>query len=195
MWCRRSVLPCRHATQPWLAYVDAVGRTGGHRHLDRMLTTNVRSKKESSCHDPRNSAAPDVRSCSSATRRIRAVVGSARGRHVSGRTHAERRIQNQARSACRRRLGGKLYNARKEQSSAVRPGVRSSLLACHRAGGAHTAVLRAHRRASGGHARGRACPRARDSRRSHRTAAAAPSPAATARHGPLALPPTAANAK
>ena len=69
-----------------------------------MLTTNVRSKKESSCHDARNSAAPDVRSCSSATRRILAVVGSARGRHVSGRTHAERRIHHPARSACSARM-------------------------------------------------------------------------------------------
>ena len=57
-----------------------------------MFTTKVRSKKESSCHDARKSVAPDVRSCSTAARRIRAVVGSERGRHESGRTHAERRI-------------------------------------------------------------------------------------------------------
>ena len=88
-----------------------MGRTGGHRHLDRMLTTKVRSKKESSCHDARNSAAPDVRSCSSATRRIRSVVGSARGRHVSGRTHAERRIHREARLVDRVLLAGSLIQS------------------------------------------------------------------------------------
>lgn len=64
-----------------------------------MFTTKVRSKKASSCHDARSSAAPDVRSCSTAAPRIRAVVGSERGRHESGRTHAERRITNRALSA------------------------------------------------------------------------------------------------
>ena len=101
---RRRCLPNPNAKQAPRPHVHDEGAyptltLTRHRHLERMFTTKVRSKKASSCHDARSSAAPDVRSCSTAAPRIRAVVGSERGRHESGRTHAERRITNRALSA------------------------------------------------------------------------------------------------
>ena len=150
MWCRRSVLPSRHAS-PSLGFLSVVSEGArGHTHLDRMFTTKVRSKKESSCHDARNSAAPDVRSCSTAARRIRAVVGSERGRHESGRTHAERGITNRrAQRGCtvaaRPRGGSSVMVPESAPFFLLFPATANTLEQTLRAAaaGAHTGRLRA----------------------------------------------------